>query len=191
MKFFRKNFLKFYHICIIDRFLILFTIVLFIYTLVHLLLGTDVSQNNNSIDIIVRTSIASILGYFISNNFTNAASSPIDDSAIDPIKTTSSPGNTYDSKPSVNNRIGFQTTQTLPDDLSNKPATVKNIKATNTQPLLQIYIVSFIGLFSLGILIIARHLSPESTEITAIVSQLRDFVSASIGFLISCKKNNN
>lgn len=191
MNFLRKRVLKFHHICIIDRFLILFTIVLFIYTSVHLLLGTDMSQNNNSIDIIIRTSIASIFGYFMSNNFTNTSSDSVADSAAPPVITTSSEGNTYESKTSVKNRIGFQTTQTLPDDFSKGSSSVGNIKSRITQPLLQIYIVSFIGLFSLGILIIARHLSPESTEITAIVSQLRDFVSASIGFLISCKKNNN
>ena len=51
---------------------------------------------------------------------------------------------------------------------------------------IQVVVVSIIGLFSLIVLLVARQFPSTAAEYTAIVSQLRDFLSASIGFLISC-----
>ena len=55
---------------------------------------------------------------------------------------------------------------------------------------LQILIVSTIGLISLLLLLIARNNTAVSSELTATVSQFRDFVSASIGYLVSCGKKH-
>ncbi len=54
---------------------------------------------------------------------------------------------------------------------------------------MQIFVVSVIGLISLTILFLTGYIENVTTEIAAIISQLRDFVSACIGFLISCGKN--
>lgn len=178
------------NICIIDRFLILFLMVLFIYTSVHLFTGAGTSQNDNTIDIIVRTSIASIFGYFISSNFTKTQSDPGQEHSVIPASSYIEGSENDDRKPTIKNQIGFLTSKASSETGGNLSFT-PNTDSANLQPVrLQIYLVSIIGLTSLGILIIARHMSVQSPEITAIVSQLRDFVSASIGFLISCTKRS-
>lgn len=149
-------------LCIIDRFLIVFALIFLLYSAVHLVFGMTSSQEANTVDIIVRTSLASILGYFISSNFTKSDALPE--------KTTLS---------SVD----------IPEKLlSTEPEKVESpIKTPNT---IQIYIVASLGLLSLVILIAARHSSNLTPELIATISQLRDFVSACIGFLISHKKSS-
>lgn len=136
-------------ICIVDRFLILFMAVLLLYTLIHIFAGMSGAQEKNTIDVIVRTSLAAIFGYFVSGNF--AASS----------------------------------TSGKPPYL--EASSVSENRCSKTQ----IYIVALIGLASLVILIIARHSANSTSELTATVSQLRDFVASSIGFLVSCGKKQD
>lgn len=54
---------------IADRFLILFMLILYLYMMYNLFAGAVYSDDNNAINIITRTSSASIFGYFISGNF--------------------------------------------------------------------------------------------------------------------------
>ena len=53
---------------------------------------------------------------------------------------------------------------------------------------IQITVVSVVGIFSLILLFIAGKFLDTTHEISATVSQLRDFVSACVGFLVSCGK---
>ena len=55
---------------------------------------------------------------------------------------------------------------------------------------LQIIIIAIIGIVSLIILIYARNVNLDLTNRVASLSQLRDFVSSSTGFLISNSKKN-
>ena len=57
------------NICIVDWFLMLFMLILFFYMIFHLFTGIEASQEIHTIDVIVRTSMAAIFGYFISSNF--------------------------------------------------------------------------------------------------------------------------
>lgn len=155
-KFFYKWKTAFLRINLADRFLLLFLFILLLYTLLHLLLGTSESQEPNTIDIIIRTSLASVFGYFISVAF----SKPV---------------------PEVPKESEIPAPLMGSDDVENKTAAVQN-----THRNIQIYIVSGIGLFSLFILIIARHFQIFTPEFTATISQLRDFTASCIGFLISC-----
>lgn len=50
--------------------------------------------------------------------------------------------------------------------------------------LVQVYIVGTLGIISLVLIILCRYCVDDTTEIRVIVSQLRDFVSSSVGFLI-------
>ncbi len=50
-------------------------------------------------------------------------------------------------------------------------------------------IISLIGMFSLLVILLARNFVIINDSDIRIISQLRDFVSASIGFLISVKTN--
>lgn len=54
---------------LVDRFLILFMVILLLYTAIGLFSGTADLQNDDMIDTIIRTSTASIFGCFISSNF--------------------------------------------------------------------------------------------------------------------------
>ena len=54
---------------------------------------------------------------------------------------------------------------------------------------LQIWVVSAVGLLSLVILIGTKGYSDVTPELTALVSQLRDFLFGCIGFLVGCGKN--
>lgn len=53
---------------------------------------------------------------------------------------------------------------------------------------IQVIVVSTIGMISLILLLIARSFVDMTPEFAATVSQLRDFVAACVGFLVSCGK---
>lgn len=140
-------------VCIVDRFLLVFLFFLFLYMIMDIFFGSSASQEGNTIDIIVRTSMAAIFGYFISSNFTEKS------------KTLSAQ--------STDSEEPFS-------EISEPPRRCSRV---------QITIVASIGLFSLIILFLTRFYQELTPELSAAISQLRDFVSACIGFLISCGKN--
>lgn len=53
---------------------------------------------------------------------------------------------------------------------------------------IQVIVVSAIGMISLVLLLMARNFAEMTPEFAATVSQLRDFVAACVGFLVSCGK---
>ncbi len=57
------------HIKLIDKCLIVFMVILLFQSLYILFANQIISQNNNSVDVVIRSAIASIFGYFISANF--------------------------------------------------------------------------------------------------------------------------
>lgn len=67
----QKNIRK---ISIVDQFLMVFMLILFVYTIVQIFMGVAASQDDNTVGVIVRTSLASIFGYFISSNFAGGRS---------------------------------------------------------------------------------------------------------------------
>ncbi|MEG0878139.1 MAG: hypothetical protein RSF00_05615, partial [Oscillospiraceae bacterium] len=54
---------------------------------------------------------------------------------------------------------------------------------------LQIMVVAAIGLFALVLLLLAKDYTYQSHSSIATVSQLRDFVSGSVGFLVGYSEN--
>lgn len=162
------------NICLIDKILILYMIILLAYTAVHLL-GSTTMQESTTVDTIIRTSASAIFGYFISNNFMksnsgtkskNISDSDIENSAADKITITQS-------------NIMKQDTENEKNAAANS-----NLCCSN----LQIIVVSGIGLISLILLLVSRKFTQTTPEFSATVSQLRDFLSACIGFLVSCEK---
>lgn len=149
------------NICIVDRFLLLYMLILFIYLVFHIFTGTDTAQESNTIDIIVRTSIAAIFGYFISSNF----------------------GSTNHQNLSIQST---EEKEPLPyiESVKNVP---ENSETRCSK--IQVIIVATIGFLSLIILFITRFFQDVTPELAVMISQLRDFVSACIGFLISCGKD--
>lgn len=141
------------NVCIVDRFLLIFLLTLFVYIIVHIFSGAAATQEGNTIDIIVRTSMAAIFGYFISSNFSERQ-------------------NTLSAQSTDSADQSFE--QVVPFRRCSK---------------IQVTIVASIGLISLAVLFVTRFYQDFTPELSATISQLRDFVSACIGFLASCGKN--
>lgn len=183
-----KNIIK--DISLVDKSLMIFMLILFIYIIIHLFTTASISQDTNAIDIIIRTSLASIFGYFISSNFVKNDSSASPQDYGNPEINFSPKSVAVNSDNSIKNQIGFQDPAAVQSEEIGKISISENTSpSTKTSCKFQIYVVSIIGLTSLIILIMAKHLQNSTSELTAIISQLRDFVSACIGFLVGCKNN--
>lgn len=184
---------------IVDKFLIVFMVVL-MFQSAHNLFASHVATGEAAhIDVIVRTSTAAIFGYFLSANFMRRASYGLNggaggslESRAKSIPTVSSSG--------VQNRIGFAASgsDNSTDTLDMGSASYSERQNSNESGVnrLQIIITSILGLFCLVVLIIARDISALSADMsasasaTATIAQFRDFVSGCIGFLIGCPTTN-
>ncbi len=176
-----------FRIPLVDRFLIIFMIIIFVYMAYHLLSGRMVSEEVSTVNVIIRTSAAGIFGYFISSNFGKENDVSITQN-IDSRGVILPSGNTDgEGGLRAQNQIGFL----LPAEGNQRERTGENF-GENThekgRSRAQIYLVSIIGLLSLITLIFTRDIQSTAPEMTAITSQLRDFISACIGFLISSGK---
>lgn len=162
---------------IVDISLLIFLFILLCQSAYNIIFHSD----SNSFDVIVRTTAASIFGYFLSTRFSeNVETNNVSENIMQRIETS-------DNTTKIQNKIGFSESKT---ELISGQIKDLSPKQTNDNSL-QIIIVSFIGLFSLILLIILRNLDPwnnGSMPLTdsalSTVSQLRDFISSSIGFLI-------
>ena len=175
-----------------NKFLMVFMLILFIYIIFHLFTGINDSQDINAIDVIVRTSIAAIFGYFISSNFSKTNRINIQQEPLSPGTVFSESQTQQISNESVQNKIGFQVSSSGSDDGLERASAAENLPAqTKSCDKVQIFVVSAIGIVSLVVLFAARYTQGTTPEITAIISQLRDLVSACIGFLVSCGKSGS
>ena len=174
---------------LVDGVLLIFLLLLFVYMAVQLLMGRFAAEDVHSVDIIVRTSAAAIVGYFISGNF--AGSQSTDSNTGDARSSAALPAAVV-STDAPRSRIGFQAepeteTQTVPERGGTALSSAAP-SADGGRLRRQILVVSVVGLFALAVLLVARNLPGNSPGLTATVSQLRDFLSACIGFLVSCGK---
>lgn len=176
----RKN------ICLVDRFLFLFMSIFYLYMGIHLFTGTAALESSRPVDIIVRTSAAAIFGYFISANFSS--------SNVPTIKNTSTvqepqifSDESAANQPMIQNKIGFQAEGKRTDSANLSRLSAQTVSSLDHCGQQQVVVVAVFGFLSFFLLVFASHLPEQSENLTAIMSQLRDFVSASIGFLISCK----
>lgn len=174
-------------ISLVDRFLILFMFLLFCYMAYQLFYG-GLSDENNTIDVIVQTSAATIFGYFISVNSLTAV--PKKESISQSLTTTSGTAPVSQEKGPVGVKIGFQDPSGESQTEMGKITVSETPDASKgTCGKLQIWVVSAVGLLSLVILIGAKGYPDVTPELTALVSQLRDFLFGCIGFLVGCGKN--
>lgn len=168
---------------LVDKCLLVFMAVLLVQSGYVLFVPEVSGTDANHIDVAVRTSAAAIFGYFLSANFIRHAVADDPPPVLPPRQT----GDDAPPSPSaVKNQVGFAVPQT---DAETPPETPR---AENwaTAGRLQILVAAGIGLFSLLILLLLRNiavfhseLSPSSSAV-ATVTQLRDFVSGCVGFLI-------
>ena len=173
---------RLFSIRLVDRMLLLFFVILMGYTTVHLFV--HVSGETHTIDIVVRTSASSIFGYIISSQFTKRPTQAEKRISSSSLERTS----TYQD---TQNKIGFQPdspSASVKSDSSFLPKSPMILSFNENR--LQIVLVSLIGIGSFALLSLARFQPDNTPEVVAILSQLRDFASGCIGFLISCGKSN-
>lgn len=164
-------------ISLIDKILMAYMGILLVYIAIHLIWGATL-QESTSVDTIIRTSASAIFGYFISNNFIRSNS--------DTESKNISSSNAV--KPVANeNAVNEMNIQTQSDLIEQEKNTAVNTSVCCSR--LQIIVVSAIGFIALVLLLISRNYTQTTPEFSATVSQLRDFLSASIGFLVSCGKS--
>ena len=174
---------------VVDRFLLIYMGILFFYMGFQLFTGAFASRDTGTIDIIVRTSAASIFGYFISGSVINP-SAPTGSSAV-ASRSLEEPGKATVQPPAgrAETQIGFDISADTPPKTPGAGIVTETLPAVGKGKKTQVVLVSIIGLASLVILLWTQNYQDITTELTAIRSQLRDFVSACIGFLISCGKS--
>lgn len=179
-------------VSVVDRFLILFMVILFFYTTIHPFLWVDPPGATNTIDVIVRTSMASIFGYFLSSPFIQMGGSSRTSVPAPPVVSIQQEQDpSPQAQGAARGAIGFRG----PVSSGEEAASGSALGETETPPTasggrLQVAVVGMVGLVSLVVLLVIRQFQDATPELSAIVSQLRDFVSASIGFLVSCGKNS-
>lgn len=149
---------------LVDRLLLVFMTILLIQSAHSLFSCEQAMQNSATLNAVIRTAAASIFGYFISAGFQGRSNQ--DDSV-------------------ENTAIGVST-ETETDGEARVKVTVDRSEGLINQRLRQqIIIVALIGIFSLLILVAACNNTTTAPDAVAALSQLRDLVSGSIGFLIA------
>lgn len=150
-----------------DVFLLCFFVLILIQIAYGLFTDGQLSTQNNALDAVFRTFAAAIAGYFLSGNFSpsqNGAQAYV-------IRADASPA----AKPQAR-AIGFS-------DAESEPALPAVTARTWNGNTVQTYIVAGMGLISLILLLILRNTMPLTNTMIAPVTQLRDFLSSSVGFL--------
>ena len=163
----------------VDKSLILFMLLLLGQSACSLFLPDSGTQSVHDIDIIVRTSSASIFGYFLSANFirrsTPDVAAPPEATAPDTAE------NGRDGQP-----FAAGGGEPAAGDANLLPAGQPRTAC------LQVAVAAGIGLFCLLTLILLRDTGwNESPSATATVVQFRDFVSGCVGFLIGSPTHQN
>ncbi len=179
----KKNMAGKMGIHLVDMYLIFFMLILLIYMGVRLFWQVPGSQDSSAVDIVVRTSAVAIFGYFLSGNFAQNGSQTTNvQSSVQPVELVAkaSPENP------VKNQIGF----VKPEADSRQIGTLDTSTQADSPQIvcskMQVWVVATVGLISLIILMIAREMVYSSPATAAAISQFRDYVSAGVGFLISC-----
>lgn len=185
MKKLKNNFLNtlikcWKEIYISDKALIIIMLILLIQSIHNLFTPEPIEATALSINIIVRTSIASIFGYFLSENFLkNEAIKSKKSNIIVPLNKTEVDGNK--SEDNTNNLISND----------NNPKNLNtDLKEYICNKTLQIIVALTVCIISLLSLIIGNsfNLIPSSSNPTVI--QFRDLISACIGFLVGHSSNS-
>ena len=171
-------------ISLVDQFLILTMFILLIQSAFTLFVQESASQDTNAIDIITRTSAASIFGYFLSGNFMKQKPS----SLSVPTQNNTAHDSQALTENKVINQIGFDLARTS-SGIEVGKASIEELPANSGHcDNLQIVVISVIGIVSLVTLLVVRNFVQITPQSSATLSQLRDFISACVGFLISCGK---
>ncbi|MBN1053343.1 MULTISPECIES: hypothetical protein [unclassified Clostridium] len=168
-------------ICLGDKCLIIFMIIIFFHVTFDLFIGgngINSEETVNGIDIIVRTTIASIFGYFISSNFVKDKKEVLYEKE----------SNKYYLENENSNKVCLNDNNKVIINNNNENLEDENKKSRASEE--QIVIVFIIGLVSLILLLLVRDFIQVSDLDIPIISQLRDIVCGCVGFLLGCPSNH-
>ena len=176
----------FKRISLVDRFLMLMMFILFIQSAYALFAHEAVSQDASTIDTIIRTSAAAIFGYFLSSNFMKLHASPAPQNTQNEAVHSPLPAETTEG--GVKCQIGFTAGGASNIEVGKAAIDEPPADASVHCDKIQVIVISVIGIFSLILLLILRNFAQITPQSAATVSQLRDFISSCVGFLVSCGK---
>lgn len=187
---FRRILKTFRTIHLVDRCLILIMAILIGQSAYSLFNIESITPENNSIDVVVRTSAAAIFGYFVSGNFIRSRSLSV------PPEQTPSPipvlPEVKTPPAAAQSRIGFYMTENPKSAaMETGSADVQHNADAPSNSRLQIIVVSSVGIISLCVLLLYRNVAQASAATAGTLTQLRDFVSGCVGFLIGCETSNS
>lgn len=178
---------------LVDKCLIVFMVVLLVQSAYTLFTNHTVpTENTDNVDIIIRTSIAAIFGYFLSANFICHASYGRKKGGIqcgclpEVFSSNEIPDPVNSSQDDYTCKSGH------PENGSEKSEREKLREEIIAAGRLQILVAAGIGIFCMVTLMLMRNVpalndaASASPSAAAIVAQFRDLVSGCVGFLIGC-----
>lgn len=191
-KFWKLFRLSFGKIHLVDKCLLMLMLLLLTQSAYVLFSDGGTNTEVNHIDIIVRTSAASIFGYLISANFVSRTREPNSDARL--AKNTRHLDLDHTSHGDrMQNPVEHTLSASdpvLPQADDSAEAPVPADRKTTEIGRLQIITATIIATFCLFILFVVRDVAgegaAENPSASAVLSQFRDFVSGCIGFLIGC-----
>lgn len=140
------------------------------------------SPQTGSVDVVVRTFASAVFGYFLSGPSAETASfTALQAYSPQLIQNNISPAQSDSPK----NRMGFSDSSLSQDFNVVLPA-----QAYPSRPFAQTFricVVACVGIASLLMLLILRNTMPVTDSMIAPVTQLRDMISSSIGYLVGSK----
>lgn len=176
-------------IAISDKALIIIISILLVQCVYNLFTPEPVSSNEITICVIVRTTVASIFGYFLSENFLNHNRSQQKNSRTEITVTSDDNINIKDDlKTSNNNNNNNNVTSKF--KTKNKSSTDQTeSKYYICNRTLQVIIALSVCIITLGSLLIAHDFHLISEDANPTIIQFRDLIASCIGFLLGSSKN--
>ncbi|MEG2118711.1 MAG: hypothetical protein RRY53_00025 [Pseudoflavonifractor sp.] len=172
---------------LVDRCLLILFGILLLQVTLNLFLNETTSQETSAIDVVVRTSAAGIFGYLISANFNQrhqrSARNVAGAAAPQGVQ-----GQTAPPPLGAAGHIGFSASG---GGFAQAPAPPELTPCKGGGDCTQILVITAVGVLSLCVLLVLRYLAVPTSLAAGTVSQLRDFVSGSVGFLISCSTGDS
>ncbi|MEG1658300.1 MAG: hypothetical protein RR288_04500 [Oscillibacter sp.] len=139
-------------------------------------------QEGNMIDVVIRTTSSAIFGYFISANFLAGGGPACQFPPPPPAPGAGRPAVPRDGD-APRAEIGFH-----PDSEGGKLRSgyvrLRSEAPPERENRFQVLVVALVGVAALLLLIVARNFLADDGPAAATLSQLRDFVSGSVGFLL-------
>lgn len=177
---------------LVDKWLFAFMLVLILQSTFNLFFANHGGSGIDTVDIIVRTTSAGIFGYFLSSNFAQHSSVEQKEEGINEAEKIIETNQTAEEAPkTMDTQMGFsQTKKDKSLRYTTKAAKLNNDNSSfESSNSIQVMLAGTIGFVCLICLLLWRNIvvfHPDfiSSDSASILSQFRDFVSGTVGFLI-------